>query len=155
MPFATMALKTMEEDVAIFAARARQSDAEVSFKAMPFLKEFLFNVSPLAPCLVRYFAGEIGAANRLFWGWRTPMLWLQCTWGTFFILIIALHSRYSQSEGYVVNTTEVILVSLLYILRIMTIAAKYAYLSRAELAELDLKKLPAYRLLEKLILVGE
>ncbi len=65
-----------------------------------------------------------------------------------------VHGFYNGTEGYRISSFEVIIVNLFYFLRCMTIGAKYACYSCAELLEMDMRLLPVERIREKLILVS-
>jgi hypothetical protein len=119
-----------------------------------FVRELLYNLFGilLLPMII-YNHSVIGAQNRLYIGWHVAAVF-QFVWVAFIVGLNVLHCMYYHDDQYAVTSFEIIFVDIMYVLRCMTIAAKYSYYSFAELRELDVRRLGKDRLFEKLILAG-
>eukprot|EP00762_Andalucia_godoyi_P006216 ANDGO_01682.mRNA.1 hypothetical protein (macronuclear) len=121
------------------------ADAYVSFHSGIFIREFLYNfLIPFAIPVIYVFEGWYSLMNRLLWvSSRVPGSAIFFTQQlAFFGLLIACDTLYfynttNKKTGKVeysestVSFIEIVIVNLLYLIRVATIACKYAYQPRS------------------------
>ncbi|CAM6085117.1 unnamed protein product [Calypogeia fissa] len=134
-----------EEDYSYLADL--ESRAAVKFNKMVFFKEFIYHTFwPLSGPLMYYLdGGWFALSNRSFLGGDSPALVLtQLFWAANFYLLNVVSLVYISEAKHYDFLYDIVLVDLLWGLRNLVVATKYAFLSKIEMEEMRTKRVPPY-----------